>query len=81
MFFVLTSGEPPVNSIDLQALTLAGPTGHDTVLIPLAVQSLDNRPNMRDRLPIPFLCTYTTNNQGGICKKAKIKMYFQRLKC
>ena len=41
MFFISTSGVPPVNKIDLPALTLAGPTGKSLVLDPLAVLCLD----------------------------------------
>ena len=39
MFFILTSGTPSVNKIDLQALTLAGPTVTRPVSDPLAVLS------------------------------------------
>ena len=51
--FILTSGTPPVNRIDLRALTLVGPTVTRLVLDPLAVISLDNR-----------LCIYIICNQG-----------------
>ena len=38
VFFISTSGDPPVNKIDLQSLTLAGPTRNQPVQSPLAVQ-------------------------------------------
>ena len=40
--FILTSGIPSVNTTDLQALTLAGPTVTRPVPDPLAVLSLEN---------------------------------------
>ena len=43
MFFILTSGEPSVNKIDLQALNLAGPTATRLVPDPLAVLGLENQ--------------------------------------
>ena len=43
IFFILTSGIPSVNRIDLQALTSLGPTVTRPVLDPLAVLSLDNQ--------------------------------------
>ena len=36
LIFISTSWEPPVNRKDLQALTLAGPTRNQLVLIALA---------------------------------------------
>ena len=41
--FILTSGVPSVNRIDLRALTLVGPLGTSPVLDPLAVLHLDNQ--------------------------------------
>ena len=43
MFFISTSGIPSVNGIDLQALTLVGPTVTRPVLDPLAVMHLNNQ--------------------------------------
>ena len=37
VLFILTSGEPSVNRIDLPAFTLAGPTRNKPVFDPLAV--------------------------------------------
>ena len=41
--FLPTSGEPSVNRIDLQALTLSEPLWHKQVPDPLAVQLSENR--------------------------------------
>ena len=43
VFFISTSGIPPVNGIDLQALSLVGPTVTRPVLDPLAVMHLNNQ--------------------------------------
>ena len=42
-YLISTSGEPSVNRIDLQALTLEGPTRNNLVLDPLAELHLDNQ--------------------------------------
>ena len=51
---ILTSGEPSLNRIDLQTLTLVGPTGNVPVLDPLAALQIDNQLFMLQFLTLPF---------------------------
>ena len=53
VFFIMTSGEPAVNRIDSQALTLAGPKRNHLLPDPLAELHLDNRLFM-----CKYLCSY-----------------------
>ena len=53
--FILTSGEPSVNRIDLRALNLVGPIGNQPVLSLLAVHHLDNQLYILSSLYVPVV--------------------------